>query len=153
MKQCFKCKLHLELFEFYKHSRMADGHLNKCKSCTKQDSEKRRKHKEKDITWVLLERKRHREKSEKYRKEGRNFSKSDSKKWILLNPEKRKAHNKVKNALRSGKIHRHPCCICGNKAEAHHEDYSKPLEIIWLCREHHSKRHIEIKEKKLKETF
>ena len=155
MKQCFKCKRHLELFEFYKHSMMADGHLNKCKSCTKQDSENRRKYKEQDINWVLSERKRHREKSRKYRSDGKNVNKSNlqNKKWCEENPEKRKAHNAVKNALRSGKMHRHPCCICGNKAQAHHEDYSKPLDVIWLCSRHHADRHIEINEKKLKSTI
>lgn len=42
------------------------------------------------------------------------------------------------NAMRAGKIIRMPCVICGEvKSEAHHEDYSKPLEVIWLCRKHH----------------
>jgi hypothetical protein len=155
MKQCFKCKRHLELFEFYKHSMMADGHLNKCKFCTKQDTENNRKNKEQDINWVLSERKRHREKSRKYRSDNKDVNDSNlyNKKWCKKNPEKRKAHNAVKNALKSGKIHRHPCCICGNKAQAHHEDYSKPLDVIWLCLRHHADRHIEINEQKLKETF
>jgi len=155
MKQCFKCKQHLELLEFYKHSMMSDGHLNKCKSCTKQDSENRRKQKEKNIDWALSERKRHREKSRKYRDEGRVLIKNNSynKKWICENPEKRKAHMIVNHALRSGTINRHPCCVCGNKAQAHHEDYSKPLEIIWLCSRHHADRHIEINEERLKQTF
>jgi len=155
MKQCFKCKRYLELLEFYKHSMMADGHLNKCKSCARQESEKRRKHKEQDINWVLSERKRHRENSRKYRNEGRIFKKSYlyDKKWNEKNPEKKKAHSEVRSALRSGRIHRHPCSVCGNKAEAHHEDYSKPLDIIWLCTKHHAARHIEINEEKLKSTF
>lgn len=52
--------------------------------------------------------------------------------------QKRLAREKVQRALRSGKIKREPCLICGNEiSEAHHEDYTKPLEIIWLCKEHH----------------
>ena len=153
MKECFKCKQVLDLLEFYKHPMMGDGHINKCKKCTRKDSEDRRKIKEKNNNWFLSERKRHREKSQKYREEGRNNSKSYSKKWDLENPEKKKAHMAVKNALRSGRMHRHPCCICGNKAHAHHEDYSKPLEVIWLCPKHHGERHVQINEEKLMKEF
>ena len=37
MKTCFKCHLTLPLSEFYHHPRMKDGHLGKCKECTKKD--------------------------------------------------------------------------------------------------------------------
>lgn len=35
-----------------------------------------------------------------------------------------------------------PCSICGDlKSKAHHDDYAKPLDVIWLCRKHHINRH------------
>lgn len=54
-------------------------------------------------------------------------------------PERRKAHLLVRKACQRGLLTRQPCQECGEaKSEAHHEDYSKPLEVIWLCRAHHT---------------
>jgi hypothetical protein len=51
----------------------------------------------------------------------------------------------VAAAVRSGTLKKMPCEVCGDiKAEAHHEDYDKPLDIRWLCRKHHRGRHKEI---------
>lgn len=50
---------------------------------------------------------------------------------------KRSARNKVRSLIRNGTWIRKPCEHCGNKGEAHHADYSKPLEVRWLCRTHH----------------
>ena len=53
------------------------------------------------------------------------------------NPEKYKAHTAVSNAVRGGRLQRPDrCSRCnekGRRIEGHHEDYSKPLEVIWLC--------------------
>lgn len=55
---------------------------------------------------------------------------------------KKRARYAVKDALIDGKIQRKPCAICDRlPTEAHHPDYSKPLEIIWLCKKHHRKNH------------
>lgn len=59
--------------------------------------------------------------------------------WIKR--ETLKASRIVINALASGRIKRGNCVVCGEIAEAHHEDYSKPLEITWLCHKHHLERH------------
>lgn len=64
------------------------------------------------------------------------------KKWRYLNPEKLKAHTAVNNAVRKGLITKEPCLHCGNKkGEAHHNDYSDKLNVIWLCRKCHSMMH------------
>lgn len=53
-------------------------------------------------------------------------------------PERTQARRKVSDAIKAKRLIRAPCVICGNsKSEAHHENYSKPLEVIWLCRTHH----------------
>lgn len=47
-------------------------------------------------------------------------------------------------AVRQGFLKKEPCSECGSeKAEGHHEDYSKPYDVIWLCRRCHMKRHRE----------
>ena len=55
-----------------------------------------------------------------------------------------KANNAVSRAIRAGKLVKQPCIRCGGlPAVAHHDDYSKPLDVIWLCRKHHVELHLE----------
>lgn len=64
--------------------------------------------------------------------------------WRNTNPKKRRAHYRVQAAIRSGEIVRPELCQeCGAtcKPQAHHEDYSKPLDVEWLCAACHSARH------------
>jgi len=58
--------------------------------------------------------------------------------WRQKYPERIKAQRLIFSALRNKSLERKPCEICGcEKSEAHHEDYSKPLDINWLCKKHH----------------
>ena len=53
-----------------------------------------------------------------------------------------KANQAVRYALDDGTLTRGACIICGSdETEAHHEDYDKPLEVVWLCRRHHADAH------------
>ena len=52
------------------------------------------------------------------------------------------AHNAVEAALANKSLVRKPCEVCGAiRVDAHHDDYSKPLDIRWLCRSHHLQHH------------
>ena len=78
--------------------------------------------------------------------EGRRMEREAKARWQKKNTLKRAAHIIVGNAARDGKLSPQPCEACFNTHDihAHHEDYTKPLEITWLCRKCHSKRHKEI---------
>lgn len=61
----------------------------------------------------------------------------DVKIWKMKNPEKAFAQRKVFIAKRNGTLKK-GICHCGDtKVQVHHEDYSKPLDIVWLCKKHH----------------
>lgn len=130
MKTCFKCHTEKPLSEFYKAKGMKDGTLNKCKKCAKLDSTKYRNNNIEKIRAYDRER-------------GRRQDDSYLKKFRDKYPKKYKAHNLVNNSLRSGKIIKRPCEVCGNseKVHAHHDDYNIPLQITWLCPAHHSQWH------------
>lgn len=67
------------------------------------------------------------------------MSKRDGREQVVM---KSAAHRVVTNALSSGALVRQPCEVCGwTPAHAHHDDYSKPLEVRWLCRRHHELHH------------
>ncbi len=146
MKECFKCHTVKPLTDFYKHPQMGDGHLNKCKECAKKDSDDNFKRKLQDPHWQIKERERQRKKEAKRRELG------------LVKPYNRKqqspASRKEKygeytNAIKYGKLTPEPCEVCGkNKTQGHHEDYSKPLNVIWLCVRHHQDRHIHLRNAK-----
>ena len=62
--------------------------------------------------------------------------------WAAKHPERRKASHLVSNALRDGKLEKLPCLVCGHeKVEGHHPDYSRPLDVVWLCNPHHREVH------------
>ena len=129
-KTCFKCNKEKPISEFYKHRQMADGHLNKCKACTKADSTKHR--------WDNIE------KIRKYdRERGIRQTTEYFKEYRNKYPNKGKAKNMVNNAIRDGKLFKEPCEVCGTteKIHAHHEDYAKPLNVRWLCSAHHKQWH------------
>ena len=61
-----------------------------------------------------------------------------------LTPEQRRrmnCHSYAHSYSRRGRLKKRPCGFCGHPAEMHHENYSEPLRVIWLCRKHHLALH------------
>lgn len=129
MKPCIRCRRTLPLSDFYAHPRMADGHLNKCKSCQKEDVRAARKR--------AGGRKEY-ERERQQRPERKAAKTAYAKRARQRAPEKFKARAAVRSAIVRGALSRIPCEVCGDpKSEAHHDDYSKPLAVRWLCLRHH----------------
>lgn len=82
-KKCFKCETEKPLNEYYKHKKMLDGHLNKCKACTKNDVSTREKEMRKDPKWVLSERKRGRKKYHRLQYKGKYKPAPERKREII----------------------------------------------------------------------
>jgi hypothetical protein len=57
--------------------------------------------------------------------------------------DRHKARWLTARAIRTGKLTKRPCEVCKatTKVQAHHDDYSKPLDVRWLCLTHHVEHH------------
>lgn len=135
-KTCFKCGESKPLSHFYRHPRMADGHVNKCKDCNKLDVRANRKikvdyYRAYDNARACLP---------KRVKQRAEVSSS----YVARNPERSRACLKLRRAVTAGKIVRPEACwYCGRvcKPHGHHFDYSMPLAVTWLCAPCHKACH------------
>ena len=140
MKSCIQCKTVKSIEEFYQHKKMLDGRLNKCKSCCVEYAKERRINFP-EISKAIDKRKSHTQQRKKWVLEYQKKTRS-------LNKQKYFARTKVSNSIRCGKLIKGPCVKCGsNNAQAHHPDYSQPLNVIWLCIKHHFEHHNNIANK------
>jgi len=124
MKTCSKCKTSQPASNFYKNKLGKDGLRSCCKKCFLVMYQ----------SWVKKNSETIRNKHTVYMRGYRE------RKRALYNSRSRVYHS-VASALKSGKLVKGPCQICGIKEniEAHHEDYNKPLDVIWVCPLHHPK--------------
>ena len=154
-KTCRECNETKPITEFHKHKDMADGHLNKCKTCVCARVRKHRKQNIERIREYDRNRPNAAERSaksvianrEKYHSDPdfRESVLSSKREWVSRNNLKRRAHVMTGNAIKYGHLKRQPCDVCGEEnSDAHHEDYRYPLKVRWLCRSCHMARHREI---------
>ena len=154
MKNCNKCGELLPLESFNKKPHTKDKRATICKKCTSIYSKKRLELLSLDPEWVSKKREVCRLSARKVRaikglpsSHRLNVAKTIQE-GRTRNPERHHARLAVKNALRSRLIFREPCSVCGSqKSQAHHEDYSQPLEVKWFCAQHHADIHVEKRNK------
>lgn len=147
MKRCFRCLIEKPLSEFYRHARMSDGRLNKCKECAKADVRQNRL--EKLEHYRSYDRKRASRpdrvaarKAYQNTPEGKLAVLRAKKRWEVANAIRRKASLAVNNAIRDGRLQKQPCFVCGSlNVHGHHASYDLPLVVTWLCPKHHKGAH------------
>lgn len=125
-KVCFKCGREMPISEFYKHPQMADGHLNKCKDCTKNDV--RQKYLENSANPEYMEKERARGR-EKYSRLGYRGKLSDEQRL------KRKKYPGLRSAKKKLGI------IIPRTYELHHWNYNLIWSVIQVPRGIHSRLH------------
>lgn len=125
MQVCKLCNINKLASDYYASNR------TQCKECIKARA---RKHRALRIDhYRAYDRDRGNRQSPEYLREYRK-----------KNRLKYAAHVKLNNSMRGGHIAKEPCEICGDiKVHAHHDDYSKPLDVRWLCAAHHRQWHVE----------
>jgi len=136
MKECFKCHHAKPLSEFYRHARMADGHLNKCKACTRVDTRINRAMRDK--YYLAYDRSRA---SLPHRREDRRRRK---RRYRRKHPEREAAYRAVARAFKSGRLTKPlECQGCGaiGSLHAHHQNYQEPLKVVWFCARCHQHHH------------
>jgi hypothetical protein len=173
-KECRRCFRSLPLTNFYPHKQMFDGYLNVCKECTKarvnkhrceniekiKEYDRNRPNKKERVEKTKLKRAWIREndpeKNIQYEEKKKEWTIINKDKvseykdiWIKNNPEKRRAHHILNNAVRDGRLVKpEDCSACdkkGRQIEGHHDDYNKPLEVTWLCSPCHKQLHRDLK--------
>ncbi len=157
--QCIVCQKELPLTEFYKE-KSKKGHTHKCRSCLyeynkiwrkenpdlfrAQREKYRKRHRENERERRELNRDIYRERSRRSYQENKQEMLKYYREYRITNKYRERARGIIKNRLKSGKIIKSNYCSVCNKSEniqAHHDDYSKPLEVIWLCASCHGLLH------------
>ena len=137
-KSCKCCEHVLPLTEFHKHKGFKDGHRSVCKVCVRvKNKEYYEENKEEHKKRVLRWREKNREKYEEGVKRASIVHKERKRVYAARYPHKVKAGKLLGYAIYKGQIKKsQQCQLCGAKNEkivGHHFDYSKPLEVTWLC--------------------
>ncbi len=148
-KKCSKCGETKPLAEFHKNIGNADGHRGHCKRCRNatvkawREANKERKAAT-NKAWYESNKERKAATAKAWHEDNPDKVKARLERAKERWPEKVAARKVVNDATRSGKLIRQPCEVCGAlEVHGHHDDYSQPLVVRWLCLKHHTEHHME----------
>ena len=133
-KHCVSCDMTKSVLQFHVSRAESDGLSSKCKECAcaasrKYSADHAESKAASDRAW---------------RTANPDKVAECAKRMNILYPEKRTARVAVSNAVRDGRLVKpNQCSVCGGKGspEAHHPEYGKPLEVVWMCRKCHRSLH------------
>ncbi len=136
--KCGSCLIEKEDKCFYKDASRSNGLSCHCKDCIR---EQQRKSREADPE-AARRKNRLRYHRVKLTPQYRIRITRKQKLRRAVHPDKYKARRKVMHEIEMGRMVR-GVCACGSteNIQAHHEDYSKPMEVVWMCAVCHRKHH------------
>lgn len=142
-KRCTECGEEKSLDDFHRNRRMKDGHVNQCKECSRP---RKRQYNRQNRDVLNAAHKRYEERNPDYVRRQRKKRKLNQQERY---PEKVAARKALTTAVELGRVAKPDICErCGGKflpteIHGHHRDYSKPLEVEWLCVDCHTHLHRE----------
>lgn len=117
-KRCYRCMERKPLAAFYKKRSAKDGLCAGCRDCMREIDRRTRA------------------------ANSAHYKAYDA----ARDKQKVKARTALKHRIYAGLIKRQPCEVCGKpEGHGHHDDYSKPFDVRWLCPIHHAELHIELR--------
>lgn len=129
MKKCSKCGRILPSDQFNKNKNSKDGLQHRCRQCFSEYNKARYANNPEKFKADV----------KRYKEENPESCLKTRIKTCMKNPTHMNASRVVEAALKAGAIKNPGVCFgCGcdaseHRIEAHHRDYTKPLEVIWLC--------------------
>jgi hypothetical protein len=144
-KTCKTCERALDLDRFYRNELMRDGRFSSCIECVREEHRRYRaenKSKTRAYTKSISERRKEYMRAYRATEAGMEAMRRGIRAYAARNRFKNNARRVTQRAIAAGTLTPLPCEVCGISAvEAHHDDYSKPLSVRWLCRQHHLAHH------------
>lgn len=167
MRKCKVCGEVKPITDYYKHG---DYYDTKCKECAKaytrkynaEHNDERKAYKKKYYAenreridaehhkWIDENRDKHNEYTRNWQRRNKEMVYEYTKQYRKNNPDKYKATSRINHLVEKGKLTKPIACeVCGTvgRVEAHHADYSKPLDVMWVCKKCHYKLDEERREK------